>query len=476
MDLNKLHRVSDYEWCIPKTEGMHVEAFVFAGEELLTHVLEAVYPQIVNAASLPGILDRFIVFPNATPGSGFPYGAMALFDWQEGIVCPGAVGHDINCGTRIVTTNLIYQDIEKKTESLIRAFFKAIPVGDNIRGKSTLSVKAFRDLLTSGAKWVAEKLEIGKPDDPDYIEDGGVTDGADPYLISEDLAKNEKNHLGTLGAENHYLELQIVEEVFDIERARVYGLFKNQVVVTFQTGSRELGRETAKKYIKLFQQAQEKYGMKSPSPELASLPLKSPESKEYLAAMRAVSNFAFANRQMIGNSIDKVFNDVIRDVDTNIMYDFSHNTIKEETHRIGTSKRNVIVHRSGCTRVFPSRPSDAIKPYRVIGHPILVSGPLGSASYIMAGTEESLMKTFGTSIHCTGRNMTREDAKARFNADAIFEQLKANGVYLKSKNKDSIIEEAPEVFNDIEETVKSLNKPGISIRVARLKPIGVIRG
>jgi tRNA-splicing ligase RtcB len=476
MDVTKLHRVSDHEWSIHKKKGMNVDASLFAGENLIKKIDNRVYEQIVNAASLPGILDRLVVFPNTSPGIGFPYGAMALFDKSDGIICPGAAGYDINCGTRIVTTNLIYQDIEKKTETLIRAFFKAIPVGDSTRGKTTLSIKDFRDLLMHGAKWVVEHMGMGKPDDPEYIEDGGVSLHADPNLISDELLKNEKNHLGTLGAENHYLELQIVDEVFDIERARVYGLFKNQVVVTFQTGSRNLGMEVAKKYIQSFQQAQAKYNITTASPELASLPSNSPESREYLAAMHAVSNFAFANRQVIGIQIDRVFNDVIRDVDTNIMYDFSHNTIKEEVHKIGTSKRSVLVHRCGCARVFPSRPSDAVKPYRVIGHPILVAGPLGAASYIMAGTEDSLVKTFGSSIHNTGRIVSREDARQRYDADAITEHLKSDGVYLKSKSRESVIEEAPEAFNDIEDTVKSLNKPGISIRVARLKPIGVIRG
>jgi tRNA-splicing ligase RtcB len=476
MDVSKLHRVSDHEWSIHKKKGMIVDASLYAGEDLITKIDEGVYNQIVNAASLPGILDRLIAFPNVSPGIGFPFGALALFDKSDGIICPGAAGYDINCGTRIVTTNLIYQDIEKKTETLIRAFFKAIPVGDSTRGKATLSIKDFRDLLTSGANWVVEHMGMGKADDHEYIEDGGASPHADPNLISDEMLKNEKNHLGTLGAENHYLELQIVDEVFDIERARVYGLFKNQVVVTFQTGSRNLGMEVAKKYFQMFQNAQGKYGMSSPSPELASLPSNSPEGKEYLAAMHAVSNFAFANRQVIGTQIDRVFNDVIRDVDTNIMYDFSHNTIKEEVHKIGTSKRSVLVHRSGCARVFPSRPSDAIKPYRVIGHPILVAGPLGTSSYIMAGTEESLGKTFGSSIHNTGRIVSRENARQLYNADTITEQLKNNGVYLKSKSRESVIEEAPEAFNDIENTIKSLSKPGISIRVARLKPIGVIRG
>jgi tRNA-splicing ligase RtcB len=476
MDLKKLYRVSDYEWDIPKSGKMNVDGYIIASQKLIKEMDDTVYNQLVNVASLPGIVYRAIGLPDAHSGYGFPIGGVAAFDMSNGVVCVGGVGFDINCGVRTVTTNLIYQDIEKKVESLLKEFYKAIPAGVGSKGKVSISKKDLFDLLTDGAKWLIENRGMGKKEDLDFIEDYGCLSGALPDALSPEALKREKNQLGTLGSGNHYVEIQIVDEIFDIERARVYGLFKNQVVVTIHSGSRGLGHQVGTDFLKIFAKAAKKYGIEVPERELASVPISSPEGQQYIGAVKAASNFAFANRQAIGYAVHKVFNDVIKDVDTNVMYDIGHNTLKEEEHRIGSTRRNVLVHRKGSTRNFPGRMVSANMPYRVSGLPVIVGGSMGTYTYIMSGSEESMAKTFGSTIHGAGREMSRTKAKSKFDYDTMQAELMEKGVHLKVKDKLSAVEEAPGAYKDIEEVIKSINKSGISIRVARLKPIGVIKG
>lgn len=476
MDLSKLYQISDYEWSIPKTGDMNVDGYIIGSQKLVSEMDDAVYQQLMNAATLPGILYRVIALPDAHTGYGFPIGATAAFDMSDGVIVPGAVGYDINCGVRVITTNLIFPDIEKKVESLIREMYKVIPSGMGEKGKISLSKKELNQLLTEGAKWVIENRGYGKDEDLDYIEDGGVAPDANPDYVSADAFKREKNQLGTLGAGNHYLELQIVDEIFDIERARVFGLFKNQVVVTVHTGSRGFGHQIGTDFIKQFSRIGRKYDIKVPNRELGAAPVQAEESKQYLGAMRCAINYAFANRQIIYGLVDKVLNDVIKDVDTNIMYDLGHNTLKIEEHKIGSTRRKVLVYRKGSTRNFSGVLQDVVKPYRISGQPIIVGGLMGSYSYVLAGTEDSLAKTFGTSVHGAGRNLSRMQAKRHFDYNQIVQELKEKGIYLKSKSRTTAVEEAPGAYKDIEDVIKSVNKSNISIRVARLKPIGVLKG
>lgn len=476
MDLSKLYQISDYEWSIPKFGDMNVDGYIIGSQKLVSDMDDGVYQQLVNAASLPGILYRVIALPDAHSGYGFPIGGTAAFDLSDGVVVPGAVGYDINCGVRVITTNLIYPDIEKKVESLIREMYKVIPSGVAEKGKVSLNKKELNSLLTEGARWVIENRGLGKDDDLEYIEDGGVAREADPDFLSSEVLKREKNQLGTLGAGNHYLELQIVDEIFDIERARVFGLFKNQVVVTIHTGSRGLGHQIGTDYIKQFSRLHRKYNIHVPNRELGAAPFNSDEGKRYLGAMRCGINYAFANRQVIYSLINKVLNDVIKDVDTNIMYDLGHNTLKIETHKIGSTKRKVLVYRKGSTRNFSGIIQDVVKPYRISGQPVIAGGSMGNYSYVLAGTEESLNKTFGTSVHGAGRNLSRIQAKRHFDYNQMVKELEEKGVYLKSKSKSTATEEAPGAYKDIDEVIKSVNKSNISLRVARLKPIGVLKG
>jgi tRNA-splicing ligase RtcB (3'-phosphate/5'-hydroxy nucleic acid ligase) len=476
MQIKNLHRVSDYEWLIPRHGEMNVDGVIIGSQKLIEEMDDNVYKQLKNVASLPGILEKAIALPDAHSGYGFPIGCVACFDKSDGIVSVGGVGFDINCGVRMVTTNLIYQDIEKKVETLLKAFYKAIPCGVGAAGKISLSKKDLMDVLQQGARWVIKNRGMGREDEMDYLEDGGELEGADPYAVSEEALKREKNQLGTLGSGNHYVELQIVDEVFDIEKARVFGLFKNQVVVSLHTGSRGLGHQVGTDYIKVFSDAARKYGIKVKDRELLYVPAASDEGKRYLGAVRAASNFAFANRQVISYYIHDVFNDVIKDVETNTMYDVGHNTIKEETHKIGTSRRQVLVHRKGSTRNFSGKMQEISRPYRVSGQPVIVGGSMGTASYVLVGREESIAKTFASTVHGAGRVMSRHQAKDSFDFDHLSKELAKKHIILKAKSREGALEEAPEAYKDIEEVIQSISKAGLSQRVARLKPIGVMKG
>ncbi len=455
---------------------MNADGLIIGSRNIIEKMDDTVYQQLKNVASLPGIQGKAIALPDAHSGYGFPIGSVAAFDKSDGVVSVGGVGFDINCGVRMVTTNLIYQDIEKKVESLMKAFFRAVPSGVGTTGRLSLSKNELVDVLEGGAGWVIRKKGMGKDDDLDYIEDNGAVSGANPDAVSDDALKREKNQLGTLGSGNHYLELEIVDEVFDIEKARVFGLFKNQVVVTFHTGSRGLGHQIGTDYLKLFAAASKKYGVSLKDKELLYVPAASEEARKYIGAVKAATNFAFANRQVISHVIHEVFNDVIKDVETNTMYDVGHNTVKEETHKIGTTRKTVLVHRKGSTRNFSGMMADVNRPYKVSGQPVIVGGSMGTATYVLAGREESSEKTFASTIHGAGRVMSRTKAKNSMDYESLSRDLAKKGIYLKAKNREEVLEEAPHAYKDIEEVVTSITKSGLSQRVARLKPIGVMKG
>ena len=476
MQLKNLHRVSDYEWLLPKHEDMNVDGLIIGSQSIVEEMDEAVYRQLKDVASLPGILDKAIALPDAHSGYGFPIGCVAAFDKTDGIVSVGGVGFDINCGVRMITTNLIAQDIEKKVETLMKYFYKMIPCGVGAAGKLVLTKKEVRDVLVEGAGWLIKNKGIGKIDELDYIEDGGCVPGADPDAVSEEAVRREKNQLGTLGSGNHYVELQVVEEVFDIEKARVFGLFKNQVVATFHTGSRGFGHQIGMDFLKIFAEAAPKYKINIKNRELLYVPASSPEAKRYLAAVQCASNFAFANRQVIGHTIHEIFNEIIKDVDTNTMYDIGHNTIKEEIHKVGASRHAALVHRKGSTRNFAGKMPGIPKPYKVTGQPVIVGGSMGTASYVLCGKEESLEKTFASTIHGAGRALSRHKAKESFTFESLSAELDKKGIYLKAKSREGALEEAPGAYKDIEEVIQSITKANLSQRVARLRPIGVMKG
>ncbi len=476
MELNQLYRVSDFEWSIPKTGTMNVDAMIIGTEGIIQDMDKKVIQNIEYISSLPGIVDKLIVLPDVSVDSIFPHGFVVAFDLEEGVLIPQAVGHDINCGIRTVTTNLIFQDIEKKGETLTKELFKAIPSGENARGKVSYTIKDLKEILEQGARWMIENKGMGKEDDLENIEDNGEIIGAHSDSIPEEILKKYKSQLGTIGGGNHFVEIQIVDEVFDIERARVFGLFKNQVIITFHSGSLGLGKEVMEYYEPLFRAQAKKLKMSTPHKDLTPLPIGDPLSQQFLQAMWATSNFAFANRQIISHNIHQVFNEVIKDVDTNVMYDLGHNMIKEEFHQIGTTKRKIMVHRRGATRNFPGKRPEVSMTYRVTGQPVIVAGSMGHHSYVLAGSDLSLTKTLGSGVQGAGRKVPEDKAMKMFKVEDVMQELKDFGVYLKTKNKEHIPAEAPGAYKDIEQVIKSITKANLATRVARLKPIGVIKG
>jgi tRNA-splicing ligase RtcB len=476
MELKRLHRISDYEWVLNKHDQMNVDVYIYANKKLLEEMDENVYNQVKNVASLPGVVDKVVLLPDAHSGYGFPIGCVAAFDKDDGVVSVGGVGFDINCGVRLITTNLIYQDIEKKVDTIINAFFKKIPCGVGANGKITLSKREIKDVLEKGATWVIKEKGMGKLEELDYIEEGGCAAGADFSAVSEEALKREKNQLGTLGSGNHYLELQVVEEIFDIERARTYGLFKNQIVVTLHCGSRGLGHQIGVDYMNIFLKAANKYKISFKNKELLYVPAKSPEAKQYFAAVQCASNFAFANRQVISFLVHEVLNDVIKDVETNTMYDIGHNTLKLELHKIGNARKELFIHRKGSTRNFTGKSQVVPKPYQFTGQPVIVGGSMGTYSYVLCGKEEAMEKTFGSTIHGAGRSMSRHKAKEILTYEKLEAELAKKNVVLKSKSREGAVEEAPVAYKDIEEVIDTVVKASLSQRVARLKPLGVVKG
>ncbi len=476
MELKSLTRITDYEWLLPRENGMNVDVYIVGSRKLIEGMDNNVYQQVKNVASLPGIVDKVVLLPDAHSGYGFPIGCVAAFDSEDGVVTIGGVGFDINCGVRLITTNLIYQDIEKKIDTIIKAFFRKIPAGVGATGKLSLNKREIKEVLERGAEWVIKEKGMGKVEELDYIEEGGCAAGADFDALSEEALKREKNQLGTLGSGNHYLELQVVEEIFDIEKARVFGLFKNQIVVTLHCGSRGLGHQIGVDYMNIFAKAAQKYNISIKNKELLYVPVTSPEAKKYYAAVQAASNFAFANRQVISYLVYEVLNDIIKDVETNTMYDIGHNTLKLETHKIGNSRRQLFIHRKGSTRNFAGKLQLVPKPYQFTGQPVIVGGSMGTASYVLCGKEEAMEKTFGSTIHGAGRTMSRHKAKESITYEELEKQLEKKDVYLKSKSKEGALEEAPFAYKNIEEVVGAVIKSNLSQRVARLKPLGVLKG
>lgn len=472
MDLKRLYQISDYEWMLNRENGMKADAFIIANETLIREMDESVAKDLSRLAAIPGIVGKVVALPNAGGGIASPVGSVMAFEPNEAVLLPELVGYDVHCGLRFMTTNLISQDIEKKGPALIREFSKLIPSGLAEKSKFSLVKRDLSNALRYGAKWAVEERGIGREEDLDYIENGGYLEGANPSFISEEVLKREKNRLGTLGGGSHYLELQIVDEIYDIERARVFGLFKNQVVVTVHTGSRTLGAEVVKACQERFRKSSARISVSG----LFGVPLVSQEGQECMAALKAAANYAYLNRQVIASQVDKVLNEVIKDVETNTMYDLAHHSIMEEKHRVGATSRNVLVYRHGASRAFPGSMAQVPRPYRVSGHPVILSGTYNSPSYVLSGTQDTMMKSFGSVPHCAGRKLSAFDSASRFDEKEVVSKAKERGVFMKIRGGINPSEYAPEAFNNVEDVLQSINKLNMGIRVARLRAIGVLKG
>ncbi|HEB77963.1 MAG TPA: RtcB family protein [Methylothermaceae bacterium] len=476
MDINILEQINDTTWRIPPTGKMRVPVLIYADEELIRDMDDKVAEQAGNVASLPGIVGACYVMPDAHWGYGFPIGGVAAFDPEEGgVVSAGGVGFDISCGVRTLTTGLRREDIEAVKKTLAEALFVTIPAGVGSRGKISLSDAEMTAMLKGGARWAVEQ-GYGRPEDLERIEERGCMAGADPAQVSARARERQRREMGTLGSGNHYLEVQVVEEIFNPDVAEVFGLRPDEIVVTIHCGSRGLGHQIASEFLKTMQRAAREAGIELPDRELACAPIKSPAGQSYLGAMRAGINCALANRQIITHLVRQVFAEFFPEADLALIYDVSHNTCKQETHEVAGRRREVFVHRKGATRAFgPGHPAlpDVFRP---VGQPVIIGGSMGTGSYILVGTSESEKLSLSSACHGAGRCLSRRQATKIWKGRDIIAQLEQQGIIVRSPSMRGVAEEAPKAYKSVDAVVRAADRAGLAKLVARLRPLICIKG
>jgi len=480
--IEKLKKISEYKYEIPvgSFPDMRVPGWIFMTEKLFkTAFEEDVIRQVVNASTLTGIVRASIAMPDIHYGYGLPIGGVIATDWYEGIVSPGGVGYDINCGVRLLKTDLEERDVLKVKDSLLSILFKNIPSGVGSTGKLNLSNSQLEELMVKGSRWAVEN-GFGTELDLERTESFGRLEGADPSRISKRAFERGKKQIGTLGSGNHFLEVQIVEEVFDEQKAKTMGLEKGKVTVMIHTGSRGFGHQVASDYLDEMELAVKKYNIKLPDKELACAPIQSKEGQDYLKAMACAANFAWVNRQVIMHwvreSFEKVFTVSFEKLGMNLVYDHAHNIVKREEHVVNGKRRLLAVHRKGATRAFPPGHPDIPEVYREIGQPVLIPGDMGRYSYVLTGTQKAMEESFGTSCHGAGRVLSRHKAIKKAKGRSIEKELKAKGIYVRSDSRRTIMEEMPEAYKDVSLVVDTIEKAGISAKVAKLRPLLVVKG
>lgn len=453
---------------------MRAPGIVYASEKMVPRIAsDGAAVQVANVACLPGLVGASLAMPDVHWGYGFPIGGVAAFDVDSGVVSPGGVGYDINCGVRLLRTNLTRAEI--KVAELIDELFRHIPSGVGSTGKITLSLSEVKQVLENGAKW-AVKRGFGVPDDIEFTEESGAMAGADSDAVSPRAVERGREQLGTLGAGNHFLEIQEIVEIFDEKAASVFGLFAGQITVMIHTGSRGLGYQVCDDHAKSFVAASERYSIHLPDRQLACAPVSSPEGKKYFSAMAAAANYAWANRQLITHWTREVFAKVlsrpVSGIGLELIYDVAHNIAKREKHE----GKEVLVHRKGATRAFAAGHSDIPSSYKATGQPVILPGTMGTASYVLVGTESAMKETWGSNPHGAGRVMSRSQILKKVRGEQLKNRLASEGIYVVSESWKTLAEEAPEAYKDISEVVAVCVGAGISKKVARMRPLGVIKG
>lgn len=465
--LPKLKQISSVLWEIPASArgDMRVPARVYASKKMLEEIQrDRSLEQLINVTTLPGIQKWALAMPDTHEGYGFPVGGVAAFDVKEGIISPGGIGYDINCGVRLLKSKLTKEKVEPHLHNLGRTIFSEVPSGVGRGGRLRLKGKDLEDVLLKGAEQMFE-LGYAEKDDLLHIESNGKLEGADPSHISEHAKARGRDQLGTMGAGNHFVEVGYVEKIFDQGAAEKLGLFQNQVTVLIHTGSRGLGHQVATDYIRLMNRIMPSYKISLPDRELACAPFSSKEGQEYFSAMKAAANFAWANRQLITFEVREAFKKVWKNEATelSVVYDVAHNIAKIEEYNIGNVRKEVVVHRKGATRAFPN-------------DPVLIPGSMGTASYVLIGQESSLTESFGSSCHGAGRRMSRTQARKQMNAETLHEELDAQGIVVNAGSRRGLVEEAPMAYKNIDDVVQVIHEAGIAKKVARLRPLAVIKG
>jgi tRNA-splicing ligase RtcB len=477
----KVQQIDQCRWRIPREGAMRTEGLVFASRAMMAALQkEQALEQVRNVATLPGIVGPSLAMPDIHWGYGFPIGGVAAFDAEGGVVSPGGVGYDINCGVRLLRSDLEVQQVRPHLQQLADALFRNVPSGvGSHRRDLKLSVAEERKVLQQGARWVVNR-GMGSEQDLQHIEAEGRIEGADPELLSDRALERGRDQLGTLGSGNHFLEVQMVEEVREPELAQVLGLFPGQVTVTIHTGSRGLGYQVCDDYLRIMLRAAAKYGITLPDRQLCCAPLGSPEGRQYLAAMACAANFAFANRQLITawvrESFEQVLGQSAEALRLSLIYDVCHNIAKWENHVVQGVRRRLCVHRKGATRAFPPGHAEVPACYRAIGQPVLIPGEMGRYSYVLVGTAGGFEQTFGSTCHGAGRVLSRHAAKKVARGRNIEAELAARGIVLRAAERGTVAEEISEAYKDVSEVVEVVQQAGIGRIVARLRPLAVVKG
>jgi len=479
----KLEKIDEFRWKIPQSykPGMRVPGLIYASESLLPGILnDKAIEQVANVAFLPGIVKYSLAMPDIHWGYGFSIGGVAATDPENnGIIAPGGIGYDILCGVRLVRSNLTLDDVKPKLEHLVNSLFNNIPSGVGSRGDIKVSSKEEEEIFLKGAGWAVKK-GYGTEDDLECTEDKGSMEGADPDKVSQRAYERGKDQSGTLGSGNHFLEIQVIDEIYNEKKAAIFGLYKGQVTMMIHSGSRGLGYQICDDYVKSMVSCLGKYNINVPDRQLACAPLNSPEGKSYLAAMKCAANYAWANRQCLmylaRNVFEKIFNKSCQALGLELVYDVAHNIAKMEKHKVDGKEKILCVHRKGATRAFPAGHPDLPERYKDTGQPVIIPGDMGRSSYLLAGAEGA-SETFYSSCHGAGRRLSRSGAiKACHGRHIDRELLDKSGIIVRAKGRSTLAEEAPEAYKDVSEVVDVVHGAGLSLKVARMRPLGVIKG
>lgn len=477
-----LERLDPYRWRIPDSYRgfMRVPGIIYASEDMLEDIKADQAPeQVTNVASLPGIVGASLAMPDIHWGYGFPIGGVAATSWEGGVISPGGIGFDICCGVRILRTNLTEDDVRPRLKELVGQLFRDIPAGLGSEGRLTVKGSELDEVLLKGAAWAVEK-GYGRPEDLDFTEDQGCLLGADPGRVSKRAKQRGAPQLGTLGSGNHFVEISVVDQVFNERVAREFGLYDGQVVLQIHTGSRGLGHQVCTDYLSIMDQALSKYGIHVPDRQLACAPLDSKEGKDYMAAMAAAANFAWANRQILSHwareSMARFFGKRPEDLDLSLLYDQAHNIAKMEEHEVAGRRARLCVHRKGASRAFPAGRCELPSSYISVGQPVLVPGDMGRASYVLVGLPGAMAETFGSASHGAGRVLSRAQAKKGTRGSELKKELLEKGIVVRGASDASLAEEAPEAYKDVSRVVEVMHRSGLAAKVVRMRPIGVIKG
>lgn len=463
-------------------KGMRVPARLYSSEKLIKSLDDGVFEQVTNVATLPGIVGAALCMPDGHWGYGFPIGGVAAFSVKDGVISPGGIGFDINCGMRLVRTNLTLDELKPKLPRLLDRLFQLVPAGVGVKGSVSLNKKEFERVLRDGVDW-CQKNGYANDNDVSSIEAGGKIPWADPAQVSQKAFDRGREQLGTLGSGNHYLELEVIkpENVFDQEVAKRFGIDRpNQIVVLVHCGSRGCGHQVATDYVQVFGAAMKKYGIQTNDRELACAPFQSDEGQNYFKAMAAAANSAFANRQIIVHHIRQAFMEVFgkseSDLGLESVYDVAHNIAKIESYEVDGKRQQVIVHRKGATRAFGPNSPDVPEKYRDVGQPVLVGGSMQTGSYLLVGTNKAMDETFGSTLHGSGRTMSRMQAKKMVQGKELLKKMEEQGIMVRAASLSGLAEEVGFAYKEIDDVISAVDEIGISKKVAKLVPVGNIKG